>query len=109
MFEQGLRFPDKKRLAFLCSDFYQKPLMGVLVIFSTSTYAIIGTTCVESETCYEKYHEKINKKRELPHTLYFYCKKFVLFVQIPQVSVSYTFTRVRFAKLTKITNEYSEH
>ena len=22
------------------------------------TYAIIGTMCVESETCYEKYHEK---------------------------------------------------
>ena len=32
----------------------------VLAIFSTSTYAIIGTTCVESETCHEKYHEKIN-------------------------------------------------
>ena len=42
----------------LCSGFYQKPLMGVLAIFSTGTYAIIGTTCVESETCYEKYHEK---------------------------------------------------
>ena len=22
------------------------------------TYAILGTTCVESETCYEKYHKK---------------------------------------------------
>ena len=30
----------------------------VLAIFSTGTYAIIGTTCVKSETCYEKYHEK---------------------------------------------------
>ena len=26
--------------------------------FSTGTYAIIGTMCVKSETCYEKYHEK---------------------------------------------------
>ena len=32
--------------------------MGVLAIFSTGTYAIIGTMCVKSETCYEKYHEK---------------------------------------------------
>ena len=30
--------------------------MGVLAIFTT--YATIGTTCVESETCYEKYQEK---------------------------------------------------
>ena len=36
----------------------QTPPMGLLTIFSTGTYAIIGTTCVESETCYEKYHEK---------------------------------------------------
>ena len=43
---------------YLCSGFYQNPLMGVLAIFSTGTYAIIGTMCVESETCYEKYHEK---------------------------------------------------
>ena len=42
----------------LCSGFYQTPLMGVMAIFSTGTYAIIGTTCVESETCYGKYHEK---------------------------------------------------
>ena len=34
--------------------------MGVLSIFSTGTYEIIGTTCVESETCYEKYLEKKN-------------------------------------------------
>ena len=33
--------------------------MGVLAIFSTGTYAIIGMTCVESEICYEKYHKKI--------------------------------------------------
>ena len=33
--------------------------MWVLAIFSTGTYAIIGTTCVESETYYEKYHKKI--------------------------------------------------
>ena len=32
--------------------------MGVLAIFSTATYAIIGTMCVKSETCNEKYHEK---------------------------------------------------
>ena len=32
--------------------------MGVLAIFSTGTYAIIGTTCVKSETCYKKYHKK---------------------------------------------------
>ena len=37
-----------------CCGFYQNPFMGVLAIFSTGTYAIIGTTCVESETCYEK-------------------------------------------------------
>ena len=37
---------------------YQNPLMGVLAMFSAGTYAIIGTTCVESETRYEKYHEK---------------------------------------------------
>ena len=30
----------------------------VLAIFSSGTYAIISTTCVESETFYEKYHEK---------------------------------------------------
>ena len=41
----------------LCSGFYQKPLMGVLAIFSTGTY-VIGAMCVESETCFEKYHEK---------------------------------------------------
>ena len=40
------------------SGFYQNPFMGDLAIFSTGTYAIIGTTCVESETCNEKYHEK---------------------------------------------------
>ena len=45
----------------LCIGFYQNPLMGDLAIFSTGTYAIIGTTCVKSETCYEKYHE--NKKK----------------------------------------------
>ena len=28
--------------------------------FSTGTYAIIGTTCVESETCYEKKPRKKN-------------------------------------------------
>ena len=28
--------------------------MGVLAIFSTGSYAIIGTVYVESETCYEK-------------------------------------------------------
>ena len=32
--------------------------MWVLAIFSTGTYAIKGTKYVESETCYEKYHEK---------------------------------------------------
>ena len=37
---------------------YQNPIMGVLAIFSTGTYAIIGTMCVESETCYEENHEK---------------------------------------------------
>ena len=42
----------------LCSGFYQNPLMWVLAIFSTGTYAIIGTTRVESETFNEKYHEK---------------------------------------------------
>ena len=26
--------------------------------FPTGTYTGIGTTCVESETCYEKHHEK---------------------------------------------------
>ena len=39
--------------------FTKKKLMGALAIFSTGTYAIIGTTCVESETCYEKYHKKL--------------------------------------------------
>ena len=29
-----------------------------MAVFSTGTYAIIGTTCFESETCYEMYHEK---------------------------------------------------
>ena len=38
--------------------------MGVLTVFSTGTYAIIGTTCVESETCYEKYQEKNYKKKK---------------------------------------------
>ena len=33
--------------------------MGVLAIFSTGTYATIGTMCVESETCYEKYPKKL--------------------------------------------------
>ena len=37
---------------------YQNPLMGVLVIFSTGTRKGMGTMCVESEICYEKYHEK---------------------------------------------------
>ena len=37
--------------------------MGVLAIFSTGTNAIIGTTCVESETCKKKYHEKKNWKK----------------------------------------------
>ena len=33
--------------------------MGVLDnFFLTGTYTGIGTTCVESEKCYEKYHEK---------------------------------------------------
>ena len=45
-------------LNILCSGFYQNPLMWVLAIFSTGTYAVIGTRCVESETCYEKYHKK---------------------------------------------------
>ena len=40
--------------------------MGVLEIFSTGSYAIIGTTCVESEKCNEKYHEK-KKKKILSH------------------------------------------
>ena len=42
----------------LCSGFYYSPLRGALAIFSTGTYAGIGTMCVESETCYKKYHEK---------------------------------------------------
>ena len=41
-----------------CRGFYPNPLMGVLATFSTGTYAIISTTCVKSETCNEKYHEK---------------------------------------------------
>ena len=36
----------KYNIYSLCSGFYQKNLMGVLAIFSTGTYAIIGTTCV---------------------------------------------------------------
>ena len=36
--------------------------MGVLAIFSTGTYAVIGTMCVESETRYEKYHKKKDAK-----------------------------------------------
>ena len=57
-----------KIIFFLCSDFYYSPLRGALAIFSTGTYAGIGTMCVESETCYEKYHEKTNKqKMVLPH------------------------------------------
>ena len=36
-------------LQWLFSGFYQNPLMGVLAIFSTGTYAIIGTACVESK------------------------------------------------------------
>ena len=32
--------------------------MGVLALFPTGTYAGIGTMCVESEICYEKYHGK---------------------------------------------------
>ena len=42
----------------LCIVFYQNSLMGVLAIFSTGTFAIIGTMCVESETCFGKYQEK---------------------------------------------------
>ena len=38
--------------------FFQPSLLGVLAIFSTGTYAIKGAMCVESETCYEKYHRK---------------------------------------------------
>ena len=50
------------RCYYLVSCFYQNTLMGVLAIFSTGTFAIIGTMCVESETCYEKYQEKKNRK-----------------------------------------------
>ena len=39
--------------------------MGVLAIFSTGTYANIGTMCVEPETCYEKYHEKKSSSIQL--------------------------------------------
>ena len=42
--------------------------MGVLAIFYTGTYAIVGTTCVDSETCYEKYHEKKTYKVRDRHT-----------------------------------------
>ena len=42
----------------LCSGSYQNPFVGILAIFSTGTYQIKGTRCVESETCCEKYHEK---------------------------------------------------
>ena len=38
--------------------FFPKPPHGGLAIFSSGTYAIIGTTGVKSETCYEKNHEK---------------------------------------------------
>ena len=38
--------------------------MGVLEIFNTGTYAILGTRCVESATCYEKNHQKKKKYEE---------------------------------------------
>ena len=49
------RYPIKYPLQW----FIEKTLSwGFWQFFSTGTYAIIGTTCVESETCYENYHEK---------------------------------------------------
>ena len=49
-------------LVNLCSGFYQKPLMGVLAIFSTGTYAGIGMVC-RVWKCYEKCHKKIKIKK----------------------------------------------
>ena len=34
------------------------PHEGFGNFFLTSTYQGIGTMCIESETCYEKYHDK---------------------------------------------------
>ena len=38
--------------------FLPKPSHGGFGIFSTGTYMGIGTMCVESEICYEKYYGK---------------------------------------------------
>ena len=53
----GLRFPDKKHLAF-------KILVQVPKVWSVfiRAHAIKGKTCVESETCWKKYHEKKKSK-----------------------------------------------
>ena len=43
----------------LCSVFLLKPSHGCFGnFFPTGTYEGIGTTCVESEICYENYHKK---------------------------------------------------
>ena len=55
----------------LCSGFYQNPLIGVLAIFLTGTYAGIGTWCVEFEICYDKYHKKNIDRVWLKHSLNF--------------------------------------
>ena len=56
-------------LYFICNTFQKKVDITWLTqykqcISSTGTYAIIGTMCVESETCYEKYHEKKKNKHD---------------------------------------------
>ena len=69
--KKTLIIPPKKFAFFTLTDahktlikplqwfFCQNPLMGVLDnFFPTGTYLGTGTTCVESETCYEKYPQK---------------------------------------------------
>ena len=40
------------------------PSAGVLAFFPTGAYAGIGTTYVESEICYEKYHKRRKEKKK---------------------------------------------
>ena len=46
--------------------------MGVLDnFFPSGTYTGIGTTCVESETCYEKYHKKASRTERSSKQVFF--------------------------------------
>ena len=50
----GLEYPMKYSLEWFSSE----PSHGGFGIFSTGSHRGMGTTCVESEICNEKYQEK---------------------------------------------------